>query len=150
MKGFFMQNLRIDFNGYSSAETDRLIAVIFSYLKSESSEIHMEFSRTVPIPATLMGIPADKILYVTSDRHYCFFHLTDSIRKVRMNFRDVLRLLEGQPFLSCNRGVLLSMNHITEYRDGSFVMRDGARFSPRTKHRKEIIRQYESYRILHE
>lgn len=155
-----MQKLQINFSGYSPKETDRLIAVLFQYLKAEKSEIHLELGTSkgyiVHFPVSscsaepvFFSIPANSILYVTSDRHYCDFHLKSGVRRERMNFGSVKTFLPQEEFVECNRGVLLSLNNIDEQTADAFVMSDGAHFSIRTKHKKEIIRKYESYRLLH-
>lgn len=98
---------------------------------------------------TSLKLPMNQVLYVLSDRHYCDFHTVSGTCRTRMNFCEAEKLLPQKLFLNCNRGILLSMAHIKGHTADSFIMSDGSCFSIRTKHKKEIIRQYESFRFLH-
>lgn len=153
-----MHKLRIDPDGFSPGATDHLIESIYSFLKDEPDEIYLEivrpYARTLRIPVSpdstgqsrFIEIPLRQILYAVSDRHYCEIRTTHGTRRFRIPFREIRCKLPDDLFLTCNRGVILSMPHIREQTGDFFIMSDEARFSLHIRNKKEIIRQYERFR----
>lgn len=147
-----MHKLCVDLSQLGPAQTDRAIDALLSYLQNEPAEIRLEIAghtgRLIRLSPDIL-LAADRILYVCASGHYCLFTMQTGGRKIRMRFADVRRLLPQEEFLDCNRGVLLHMPAIRCREGNSFRMKDGALFPIRSRHKKEIIQQYEHYLLLH-
>lgn len=147
-----MHKLCVDLSQLGPAQTDRAIDALLSYLQNEPAEIRLEIARhpgrLIRIPPDTL-LPTDRILYVCASGHYCLFTMQAGVRKVRFRFDDVRRLLPQEEFLDCNRGVLLHMPEISCREGNGFRMKDGTLFPIRSRHKKEIIQQYEHYLLLH-
>ena len=97
-------------------------------------------------------IPAERILYLTSDGHYvqAVVHpqkdssCTRAIR-LALTFREAREQLQDPRFLGCGRGIVLNMNCVLRQEHGVFLMQDGTVF-PLPSHRKrETAAAYRAY-----
>ena len=156
-----MQKIRIELTGFSPESTDRLIRALYLYLKSEAdlhpaSEIRLELpdaSRGVLVlPAgggRTLRVPFHNIYYATADRHWSVLRLADGTMRFRINFSDLRQRLSGGEFLCSSRGILLNPRYIRSAQKDRFLMADGTSFPIRRKGRRELLLQWEQYRLDH-
>ena len=150
-----MQKIRVELTDLAPEATDHLIALLHTYLTTESADILLEVQdmgkRSIPLPdgnGGMLRIPYDQIRYVTSNGHRTAFVLIAGIRQFRITFSEISALLPSDEFLDCSRGILLNMQHIASAQRDSFIMDDGASFPIRRNGRREILRRYEELRLL--
>ena len=149
-----MQIVRIELTGLSPETTDRLIRLLHQWITEESSDIRLEIfdtdNRCIELPdkgGLIFRMPLDRIHYVLSDRHWTIFNLGETSKRFRINFSEAASLLPESEFLNCSRGVILNMNYILKAQQDGFLMDDGTSFPVRRNGRKELLLQFEQFRL---
>lgn len=149
-----MQKIRVELTDLSPEVTDHLIELLHTFLTTESADILLEVldtgKRSIPLPdgnGGMLRIPYDQICYVISDGHRTIFTLDRESRSFRISFSEAAAALKGDEFLDCSRGVLLNMNHICKVQGDCFIMDDGTSFPVRRSGRRQILQQFEAYRL---
>ena len=56
-------------------------------------------------------------------------------------------LSKNEAFLTCNRGLLINMDHVIGVRDDMFLMQDGSSFPLRSRGRAELMARFTRYQI---
>lgn len=151
-KGSFMQTIRIDLTDLSLRERDRAIQSFLQYLKGTPAGILVQLpGDPSPFVQLLSGLRlcTEKILYITSDRHYCNIRMEGGTKRVRAAFREICPLLPADEFLECNRGILVRIPAVAALDRNTIIMKDGMCFPIRVRQKKEILLQLRQYRFLH-
>lgn len=93
-------------------------------------------------------IPRDKIIYIESVGRTRCVHTETAVINTPDSFGDLVApLTDDKRFLSCGRGVMLQMAHISSQEKSDFVMTDGARLPIPRRSRSEILAAFEAFAL---
>ena len=94
-------------------------------------------------------IPMGKIVSALSQGHTVEIRTTDGeLLKSSMTFSEIEAQLTADPrFLTCNRGILVNMDHVLSLTENSMQMSDGQMYPMRTRGRAELITAFSQYQI---
>ena len=93
-------------------------------------------------------IPKDDIIYIESVGRLRCIHTKDGIIETADRFSDVIAPLESdRRFLSCGRGIMLHMAHISSQEKSDFIMTDGARLPIPRRSRNEILSAFKVFAL---
>ena len=104
---------------------------------------------TIRTPRNTLDVPLQKINAVLSHGHIVEVILTDGTSiESRMTFREVETTLQQYPqFLTCNRGVIVNMDHVDSMKNGTAKMKSGDSYALRVRGQNEIISRFSQYMI---
>ena len=93
-------------------------------------------------------IPVESILYVNTSQNASLVHMDGGVIKTYMTFTQMKALLEQSAscFLTCYKGCIVNMNHISGIVGIDFVMDNGERVQVRKRDGKRIRQSYVTYR----
>ncbi|MBR2561399.1 MAG: response regulator transcription factor [Eubacterium sp.] len=96
-----------------------------------------------------LEVPLQKIGAALSHGHTVDISLTDkSVLQSRMTFREIEKLLlPHAQFLTCNRGVLINMDHVDSMRGSIVQMKNGEQYALRVRSQREIVAKFSQYMI---
>ena len=96
-----------------------------------------------------VDVPLQKITAVLSHGHVIEVWLTDrTMVESRMTFREVEKVLTEYPqFLTCNRGVIVNMDHVESMKGGTVKMKTGDQYALRVRNQNEIVARFSQYMI---
>ncbi|MBQ8306570.1 MAG: response regulator transcription factor [Blautia sp.] len=96
-----------------------------------------------------LSVPLSKIVSVLSSGHSLEVHTTDRqvIRSI-MTFSELQKMLMDDPrFLTCNRGILVNMDHVLSLNGDAFLMKAGPSCALRVRDRAQLIARFTQYQI---
>lgn len=105
---------------------------------------------TVRVARAEHQVPVGRIVAVVSQGHSVEITLTGgaSLRSI-MTFAELETLLAPDPrFLTCNRGILVNMDHALALEGDIIRMREGISFPLRTRNRAELAARFAQYQIF--
>lgn len=90
-----------------------------------------------------------QLQYLFSKDKYTIFTFSDNKQlQCRITFSSIAQQLqEKEPFLSCNRGIILNMNYVCQANNEVFVMQDGRHLPLRRKDCNELLKKYQDYQF---
>jgi len=97
-------------------------------------------SRTIAVPVKdrEQRISLADLLYVEVFDKNVVFHMKKGTLTARIPLDEIEARLGGEPFLRCHRSYIANMNHVTDLRDESLMMRNGDAVPMRKKGRKDV------------
>ena len=125
---------------------ERLNSVLSEMIRKVSEE---ETSITIKVPRDSFDVTLRSIVAVTS-RGHAVDVILDSGNKLSstMKFSDLEEQLSlDKRFLSCNRGIVINMDHILSLDEDVFKMKDGSSYPIRVRERAKVISQYTRYML---
>jgi DNA-binding LytR/AlgR family response regulator len=128
---------------YNEKTLDRVLTEAMRVLSDKEPEI------TVRIARADYRIPMGKIISALSQGHTVEIRTTDGeLLKSSMTFAEIEAQLTADPrFLTCNRGILVNMDHVLSLTEDSMQMSDGKMYPMRTRGRAELITAFSQYQI---
>ena len=90
-----------------------------------------------------------QLQYLFSKDKYTVFTFSDNKQlQCRITFSSIAEQLhEKEPFLSCNRGIILNMNYVCQANNEVFIMQDGKHLPLRRKDCNELLKKYQDYQF---
>lgn len=128
---------------YKEEQLNHVLAEANRALSGSEPEI------TVKAGKAEVQVTYSQIVSAFSQGHNVLFRLTDgsTVRGLK-TFGETEQLLTAdERFLTCNRGVLVNMDHVASMDGEVFKMDEGSSYPLRTKNRTELIRQFSQYQI---
>lgn len=99
-------------------------------------------------------LPLFRIQFMVSQDKYVIIKLMGGREmRCRVTFASLSAMLEGESrFLTCNRGILLNMDHIKKVNTDTFEMTDGSLLPIRKRNHARVMETYYEYQFekLHE
>ena len=128
---------------YKRGALNRILSEMLRILSEEDPEI------TVRIARADYQIPLGNIISVLSQGHSVEIRVTEGEPlRSNTNFSQIEADLKKDPrFLTCNRGVLVNMDHVLALTDNTIQMSDGGSYPLRTKGRAELMTAFSQYQI---
>ncbi len=128
---------------YKIKTLDRVLSEAMRVLSDKEPEITLRIARAD------YKIPLGKIISAQSQGHNVEIRTTDGeTLKSKTTFMDIERLLKADPrFLTCNRGVIVNMDHVLSLTEDSMLTSDGQAHPMRTKGRAEVVTAFSQYQI---
>lgn len=90
-----------------------------------------------------------QLQYLFSKDKYTVFTFSDNKQlQCRITFSSIAEQLhEKEPFLFCNRGIILNMNYVCQANNEVFIMQDGKHLPLRRKDCNELLKKYQDYQF---
>ncbi len=104
---------------------------------------------TIRHDRTASDIPASSIVAAVSCGHSVEIFLdAGASLNSGMTFAEVEALFGTDPrFLTCNRGLIINMEHVATVENGAFVMKNGQSWPIRVRGRAQLMEQFAQYQI---
>lgn len=84
----------------------------------------------------------------TKDKYTIFVFCDNRHLQCRITFSSIAEQInEKEPFLSCNRGIILNMDYVCQADNEVFVMQDGTHLPLRRKGCNELLKKYQDYQF---
>lgn len=128
---------------YDAETLNRVLSEAMRILTDKEPEILVRIARAD------YRIPMGKIVSALSQGHTVEIRTTDGeLLKSSMTFSEIEAQLTADPrFLTCNRGILVNMDHVLSLTENSMQMSDGQMYPMRTRGRAELITAFSQYQI---
>lgn len=128
---------------YRMDDVARVLSEAVTLLSEEEASVTLKVSRNE------YKIPVRKIISAVAQDHFVSINLMGGKYLLsNMKFSEVERVLsEHEDFLTCNRGVIVNMSHISAQEEGVFIMKDGMHYPIRRHSRAKIIAAFSQYLI---
>lgn len=125
---------------------ERINTVLSEMIRVVSQE---EPSIEVKIPRDMVKVELRSIVAVSSRGHNVDIFMENSKPLVStMRFSELEEQLLVDPrFLSCNRGIIINMDHVLSLDDDIFRMKDGSIYPLRVRERSRIVSNYTKYML---
>ena len=125
---------------------ERINTVLSEMIRVVSQE---EPSIEIRIPRDTVTVELRSLVAVESHGHSVRISLDNGETRIsNMKFSDLEETLGMDPrFLSCNRGVLINMDHISSLDNDIFKMKNGAIYPLRVRERAKIVSHYTKYML---
>ena len=104
---------------------------------------------TIRIARDSYDVPIRRIVSVVSEGHTVTLRVLnhEPLRSI-MTFADIMEQLGDDPrFLSCNRGVLVNMDHVRSLEGNNICMTDSSSYPLRVRDRAELISAFTQYTL---
>lgn len=133
---------------YDDAEVRKVLSLLRQSGSAQEQHILFPGRNCTPLPVS-------SILYVSSDAHYCLVHFQASeqtgkkkgtVLRIRLRSKDLESLLPSPPFVHCNRGLFVNMDHVSAYRADALVLTDGTCCPVRRRGRREVLQYFLAYK----
>ncbi len=138
LDGFRVRALHYLVKPFSSGDIEKVLKEAAMRLK-EGCKILVQDGNT-PI-----SIPLSSICYIICQGHYLMLHTSRGIIRWRQTFAALCEMLAPYPqFFTCNRGMLVNLEHVKKLVEGSncFLMDDNTSLPVRKNSRAEARRRY--------
>lgn len=101
----------------------------------------------IDLPAQILRLPADSIVYVEVSGHYCILKTTDSHQEYRVKQSlDVFRKkLPSHLFVQCHRSYIVNIVYIRNITNGSITMANGTVIQMGRRYQSQLIRQFRQF-----
>lgn len=129
---------------YGQKDVGRVLDEIMRTLSAEEPKIKIKSAHSEYI------IPMGMISSVVSNGHHVEVNISDG-RSIlsNMTFKEAEKIFsEDSRFLSCNRGIILNMSHISSEDNGVFIMKTGERYPIRVNGQSKIKAAFFQYLIF--
>ena len=125
---------------------ERMNSVLSEMIRAVSKE---EPSIEIRIPRDTITVPLKSIVSATSHGHSIEIIIDDGNRLLStLKYSDLEeQLLLDSRFMSCNRGVIINMDHVRSLDGDTFRMNNGSYFPLRVRERSKIISRYTKYML---
>ena len=128
---------------YDEKTLDRVLSEAMRVLTDKEPEINVRIARAD------YRIPMGRIISALSQGHTVEIRTTGGdLLKSSMTFAEIEAQLTADPrFLTCNRGILVNMDHVLSLTEDTMQMSDGKMYPMRTRGRAELIAAFSQYQI---
>ncbi len=125
---------------------DRLNSVLSEMIRVVSKE---EPVIEIRIPRDTILVPLKSIISASSHGHSVDIVLDDGNKLVStMKYSELEKqLLVNNRFLSCNRGIIINMDHVRSLDGDLFRMKNGSAFPLKIRERSKIVSHYTKYML---